>query len=428
MKKTPEYFYAFLDEEKEEINIIKNLISYFPNITGDNNINNINNISNINNINISLELDCQDSQQNPNGFHDCSSILEISFNNEKNESNKKLFDDSPKELENKNDKNLLAEIPKEEENNKFDKSLFDNFQEEKDSAFNFDRFISEKSFFNKSYPLNLGLNTEENQNIIKNLKKPEPKENGLEPKNTISDKKESSLFTGSLDKNNVIEKYGLGNYINKNISVPEKINSPSNSSSTKESTLNKSKIIDKKHPFNIIHVGENFLKSNLDKSSINLFSNINRKRKREKILKAKPKHKIENLEKPILRNFIKFALTHSNDKTISKLINADKPFFDELLKKNKGRGGTDFLFVFNDKGKIHKFKSYNQKLMDYIFSKEECYKLYEIYKRVEAFYERYPLKKKGEKGKDVINKFHPNFGNIEDFRQKFNLIYKYHIK
>ena len=68
--------------------------------------------------------------------------------------------------------------------------------------------------------------------------------------------------------------------------------------------------------------------------------------------------------------------------------------------------------------------------MDYIFSKEVCYKLYEMYKRDEAFYERYPLKKKGENWKDVINKFHPDYENIEDYRQKFNLIYKYkyHIK
>ena len=308
----------------------------------------------------------------------------------------------------------------------------------KDYSFCEDITINHEGLFseNRLY-INLGSNIEDHQNINDNLINSKPKENEEEPKNTINNniniKNEANInLTAKPDQNAVIQKYGLENLINKNTSIPNKNSFSSNSSSTKGSSLNntnsKYKLNYKKYPFNITHVDEDFLKSNLDKSSIKQFSNINRKRKREIILKEKPDHKIENLEKPILRNFIKYASVHSNDKTISKLIKEDKYFFDELLKKNKGRGGTDFLFVFNDKGKIHKFKSYNQKLMDYIFSKEECYKLYEIYKRDEAFYERYPLKKKGEKGKDVINKFHPNYGKIEDYRQKFNLIYKYHIK
>ena len=223
----------------------------------------------------------------------------------------------------------------------------------KDYSFCEDIKINLEGLFseNRLY-INFGSNIEDHQNINDNLINSKPKENEEEPKNTINNniniKNEANInLTAKPDQNAVIQKYGLENLINKNTSVPNKNSFSSNSSSTKGSSLNntnsKYKLNYKKYPFNITHVDEDFLKSNLDKSSIKQFSNINRKRKREIILKEKPDHKIENLEKPILRNFIKYASVHSNDKTISKLIKEDKYFFDELLKKNKGRGGTDFF-------------------------------------------------------------------------------------
>ena len=175
MLKISELCDSFLDGEKDEMkNIIENLNFCLPNNTYDNNIN------------IHLDLLFQDSPQNPNGFY--LSKSDISFKNENNESNKKIFDDS-KELENKNNKSLLAFLL-EEGNYESGGSIFDDDDSEvKDGAFNFDGFITEKSFFNKSDPLNLGLNAEDNKNIIENLKKAESKENGVESKNIINNYK-----------------------------------------------------------------------------------------------------------------------------------------------------------------------------------------------------------------------------------------------
>ena len=142
----------------------------------------------------------------------------------------------------------------------------------------------------------------------------------------------------------------------------------------------------KENIFKVEHFDGDFLKSNLNNSSINLY--CSKKRKKEKIKKEnKINIRKETLDKIIFRRLFKFIRTNSEKDEISDIIKEDKSFFEEFLKNDKSRarkknennyqkkGSSRYLFYLE--GKI--FKSYNQQFMEYIFSRKSVKKFYKIY-------------------------------------------------
>ena len=109
-------------------------------------------------------------------------------------------------------------------------------------------------------------------------------------------------------------------------------------SSTKESSeIGSNGIINpnkKENIFKVEHFDDDFLKSNLNNSSINLF--YIKKKKKEKIQKEnKIDIRKETLDKIIFRRLFKFIRTNSEKDEISDIIKKDKSFFEEFLKNGK---------------------------------------------------------------------------------------------
>ena len=129
-------------------------------------------------------------------------------------------------------------------------------------------------------------------------------------------------------------------------------------------------VINRKNPFVIFKDHENLIESKIkmDTSSCNLFCNLKRKRVREKVLK--PGEKVEDIEKPLLREFKNYLLKKQNE--FKEIFIKDKAFWEQFLFKAKTPP-----FKYNINGQEFPFKCFNQKLMMFIFSKEDVNILYE---------------------------------------------------
>ena len=129
-------------------------------------------------------------------------------------------------------------------------------------------------------------------------------------------------------------------------------------------------VINRKNPFVIFKDHENLIESKIkmDTSSCNLFCNLKRKRVREKVLK--PGEKVEDIEKPLLREFKNYLLKKQNE--FKEIFIKDKAFWEQFLFKPKTPP-----FKYNINGQEIPFKCFNHKLMNFIFSKEDVNILYE---------------------------------------------------
>ena len=248
------------------------------------------------------------------------------------------------ELESKdedfNDEKINSPIDSKEWDNEF-KSMFDNLDKD-----------------DKSYQIKFINSFESNNNTNdNNIINEEIKENNFE----------QSKETYNLNKKEKI----LPKPINLNLSKNNC--SDSSKASTKDSSNNinnESMVINRKNPFVIFKDHENLIESKIkmDTSSCNLFCNLKRKRVREKVLK--PGEKVEDIEKPLLREFKNYLLKKQNE--FKEIFIKDKAFWEQFLFKAKTPP-----FKYNINGQVIPIKSFNQKLMMFIFSKEDVNILYE---------------------------------------------------
>ena len=104
------------------------------------------------------------------------------------------------------------------------------------------------------------------------------------------------------------------------------------------------------------------------------------KRKRG-IISTKNKIKREDLDKCIFRHFKKHIINNIENKEIREIIINDSEFCKELLKhqKNREKGKNNHRKYFSFEYNEQNFKSYNQRLMKFIFSRDSAKELYKIY-------------------------------------------------
>ena len=119
--------------------------------------------------------------------------------------------------------------------------------------------------------------------------------------------------------------------------------------------------------------------------------------------------RIDNIEKKLYRDFVRFIKKNENKKEIRQIIDQDKDKeFWEKLKTKKEYNGYDF-------GK------YSQKLMEFLFEKDEIRELYKIYKKDETLCHWKKGKESKKKPYDVefYKKYKENFDLI--YIKKFEL-------
>lgn len=243
--------------------------------------------------------------------------------------------------------------------------------------------------FNENFNRSKGNLLNDNELII-----PLPEEkNGLNETLACIDIKKNEFDSSiSFDKNSLSEKNieqndekrivsqkNLNNLIiNKNIESSLNISGSSTNDSSINSIKNNSSFNIKKNIFVVSHIENNNPILNLDKRGNNSY--CNRKRKRD-IITTKNKIKREDLDKCIFRHFKKHIIKNIENKEIRKIIINDSEFCKELLKhqKNRKKGKNNHRKYFSFEYNEQNFKSYNQRLMKFIFSRDSAKELYKIY-------------------------------------------------
>lgn len=192
----------------------------------------------------------------------------------------------------------------------------------------------------------------------------------------------NSLSEKNLEQNDekrIVSQKNLNNLIiNKNIECSLNISGSSTNDSSINSIKNNSSFNIKKNIFVVSHIENNNPILNLDKRGNNSY--CNRKRKRD-IITTKNKIKREDLDKCIFRHFKKHIIKNIENKEIREIIKNDSEFCKELLKhqKNRKKGKNNHRKYFSFEYNEQNFKSYNQRLMKFIFSRDSAKKLYKIY-------------------------------------------------
>ena len=146
-----------------------------------------------------------------------------------------------------------------------------------------------------------------------------------------------------------------------------------NNSTTKENTFNnnsnKSVLNDNKKIFNVTKQGDDFLSSDMKLNMSSCLLSYKPIRGRKKLLLDGIKTEI--IDKTFLREFKKYL--KSKKKEYGKIFEEDQIFWKEFL------GNTSPPFYFSSGGEKIEFKSYNKKLLRYIFSKPSANKLYNLF-------------------------------------------------
>lgn len=270
-----------------------------------------------------------------------------------------------------------------QENNEISKSIESDLLEYSLNASLFQQNFNENFYRSKGNLLN------DNELII-----PLPEEkNGLNETLACIDIKKNEFDSSiSFDKNSLSEKNieqndekrivsqkNLNNLIiNKNIESSLNISGSSTNDSSINSIKNNSSFNIKKNIFVVSHIENNNPILNLDKRGNNSY--CNRKRKRG-IISTKNKIKREDLDKCIFRHFKKHIIKNIENKEIREIIINDSEFCKELLKhqKNRKKGKNNHRKYFSFEYNEQNFKSYNQRLMKFIFSRDSAKELYKIY-------------------------------------------------
>ena len=192
----------------------------------------------------------------------------------------------------------------------------------------------------------------------------------------------NSLSEKNLEQNDekrIVSQKNLNNLIiNKNIECSLNISGSSTNDSSINSIKNNSSFNIKKNIFVVSHIENNNPILNLDKRGNNSY--CNRKRKRD-IITTKNKIKREDLDKCIFRHFKKHIIKNIENEEIREIIKKDSEFCKELLKhqKNRKKGKNNHRKYFSFEYNEQNFKSYNQRLMKFIFSRDSAKELYKIY-------------------------------------------------
>lgn len=226
-----------------------------------------------------------------------------------------------------------------------------------------DSFFHENNYFIhncEDSSISLGVNNTNNNNLINN-------NNNNIMNMTVSNDTKLDYF---IDENELLK-------IKKNL-ISLKFSKSNNSISytnsiTKESTfnnnINKSVLNDNKKLFNVTRQGDDFLSSNLKLNMSSCLLSCKPKKGRKKLLLNGIKTEI--IDKTFLREFKKYLKT--KQKEYAKIFDEDSVFWKEFL------GNSSPPFVFSSGGEKLEFKSYNKKLLKFIFSKPSANKLYSLF-------------------------------------------------
>jgi hypothetical protein len=216
----------------------------------------------------------------------------------------------------------------------------------------------------------------------------------------------------SISKDNIILQKS------KDLSCGKNNISDCSKASTKDSinNANNNSILNgRKNPFVLSKYPENLISSNIkmNMSSCNLFCKIKRKRVREKVIK--PGKKLEEIEKPLLREFKNYLLKKKNE--FEEIFDKDKIFWDQFLYNGKT---PPFKYSMN--GKEFNFKSFSHKLMNFIFSREDLNMLYEKFVSDKSFHiqKREANKFKNEYDRNAYETYLKNFNKIYNKNYKEN--------
>ena len=233
------------------------------------------------------------------------------------------------------------------------------------------------------------------------------------------DKKNENIFEQNSEINNFneiklnkIRQYSINSFkANKNSSINQ-----STGETLSKIKLNVSVLNSHKYPFAIIHPHENLIASNikLNISSCNLYCKIKKKRVRNEVKKFKPNKKAEDIEKPLLRQFKKYLAQNKDKKEFQDIFKKDEEFWEKFIYIKKEP------FKYTKNGKEFVFNSFNQSLMEFIFSKNDVNILYEKFISDTSFREQKNVKKKDKCEYDKLS--------YEIYLKNFNKIYNPNYK
>ena len=154
--------------------------------------------------------------------------------------------------------------------------------------------------------------------------------------------------------------------------------------------------------FKVLNIPERFNKINieLDMSCHNLYYEKKKHKIKEKIKKDYnvKKIKMEDYEKPLIREFKKF-IKKNRDNNYKDFINQDKIFWDLFL------GNKNEVYTSDEKKyKKEKFEKYNQKFLHYLFGRKDIKELYN-----NEFKAHCKQKNKNGKNNEIIYHFYSQY-------------------
>ena len=258
------------------------------------------------------------------------------------------------------------------------------------------------------YPDQENQNNLENNNNIKQLKE----ENNSKNSEKLLDNNEKNI--GQIKQNSINLQLSKENFDNNRSGFIL-------GESASNNNINKNKLNCNKNPFVVLQYPENI---QLNMSSYNSYCNMKKNILKKKALK--PGHKLEEIEKPLFREFKKYII--KNQKELEHFfINGDS-FWEQFLN---GKKTPPFKYVLNDKE--FTFNSFNRRLMDFIFSRRDVNVIYEkfVSDRIESFKKKLKEKDKYEDinyGYEIylynFNRIYNRNYKINDLILKFDFIYK----
>ena len=225
-------------------------------------------------------------------------------------------------------------------------------------------------------------------------------------------KKNSEFNDYNEIKDNKIRQISINSFReNKNSSINQ-----STGESFSKNSLNISVLISHKHPFSVIHLQEDLISSDmkLNMSSCNLYCKIKKKRVRNEVKKFKQNKKAEDMEKPLLRQFKKYLAQNKDKKEFQEIFKRDEEFWDKFIYLKKEP------FKYTKNGKEFVFNSFNQDLMEFVFSKNDVNILYEKFISDKSYREQKKVKKKDKCENDKLA--------YEIYLKNFNKIYNPNYK
>ena len=120
------------------------------------------------------------------------------------------------------------------------------------------------------------------------------------------------------------------------------------------------------------------------------------------------------MEKPLLRQFKKYLAQNKDKKEFQDIFKKDEEFWDNFIYLKKEP------FKYTKNGKEFVFNSFNQDLMEFVFSKNDVNILYEKFISDKSYREQKKVKKKDKCENDKLA--------YEIYLKNFNKIYNPNYK